>query len=130
MKPLDIPVETTQPPTGMLEAVLTELAEHLQNLVDCNTNHVIDLESLPLSTSDLSQLQQYLGKGEVDITLTTIGESHIFETGYSGIWWIQHYNPERVLISQFIEITTVPDIIKSQPEDMQLAISRFNSERI
>ena len=59
MKPLDIPVDTVQPPSGMLEAVLTELAEHLQNLVDSNTTHIIDLNSLPLSEFDISQLQQH-----------------------------------------------------------------------
>lgn len=129
MKPLDITVETAQPPTGMLEAVLTELGEHLQNLIDSNTTNIIDLNSLPLSEFDITQLEQKLGKGEVEVTLTTIGESHIFETGYNGIWWLKHYTPEQILLSQFIEITTMPDIIKSQPEDMKLALSRFNSER-
>lgn len=125
MKSLNIPVEVTQPPTGMTEAVLSELAEHLKNLIDNDTSYVIDVNSLPLSDIDIAQLEHRLGKGEVEVNLNTIGESHIFETAYNGIWWVKHYTPEKVLISQFIEITTIPHIIKSQPEDSKLALSRL-----
>jgi len=127
MKPIDLPVEVAQPSTGMAQAVLHELAGHLQQLIEAAKTEVIDITSLPMSSSDKQQLETLLGKGEVDITLNTIGESRIFETAYSGIWWIRHYTAEHKLISELIEICAVPQIIKTHPADMQQALARLQS---
>ncbi|MBC8212087.1 MAG: hydrogenase expression/formation protein [Gammaproteobacteria bacterium] len=125
--PLNLPIEIAAPSTGMAQAVLHELAGHLQQLIESGKTEVIDLTSLPMSSSDKQQLETQLGKGEVDITLTTIGESRIFETAYSGIWWIRHYTADQHLIAELIEICSVPQIIKSHPADMQQALSRLKN---
>ena len=129
MSALNIPVEISQPMSGMLPSILNELVQHLQNLIENGQPHSIDLARQPLTSIDLIELEKLLGKGELSITLNTIGDSEIFETAFSGIWWVKHYTADQVLISQFIEITNIPDIIKSQPEDMQLALSRLKSQR-
>ena len=129
MSTLNIPVEISQPASGMLPSVLSDLIQHLQNFIEKGQPHSIDLARQPLTSIDLIELEKLLGKGELSITLSTIGDSEIFETAFSGIWWVKHYTADQILISQFIEITNIPDIIKSQPEDMQLALSRLKSQR-
>lgn len=116
---MDLPIEIAQPTTGMAQAILSELIDHLPELASSGTQHVIDLTSLPMTDSDKRELASLLGRGEVSITLSTIGDSQIFETGYSGIWWIKHYTADEKLISELLEITQVPEIIKSHPEDVQ-----------
>lgn len=121
MKNLNIALEITEPKTGLTKAVLNELIEQLQIFADTGIPHVIDLTSLPMNTSDKQELQTVLGQGEVNITLSTIGDSLIYETGYSGIWWIKHFTADQVLVSERIEITMFPEIIKSHPDDIQQA---------
>lgn len=116
---LEIPVEIGAPTTGMAQAVLAELNEHLTELSFSGRQHVIDLTSLPMNDSDKRELELFLGRGEVAVTLQTMGDSQVFETGYSGIWWIKHYNADNQLIAELLEITTLPEIIKSHPEDVQ-----------
>lgn len=116
---LDIPLEIAEPNTGMAQAILAELIQHLPELALSGTQHVIDLTSLPMTESDKRELESLLGRGEVSVTLETIGDSQIFETGYSGIWWVRHYTADKQLISELLEIATVPEIIKSHPEDVQ-----------
>ena len=60
-----------------------------------------------------------------NILLSPIVDSKIFETNYSGIWWIKHYTTDGVLIAEFIEITNVPDILKSHDDDIQQSITEL-----
>ncbi|MBT3205548.1 MAG: hypothetical protein HOM14_20530 [Gammaproteobacteria bacterium] len=118
---IEIPLEIAEPTTGMVQAVLRELLEHVELLIKSGQQHVIDLTSLPLNDSDKRELKNLLGKGEVSITLSTLGDSKIFETGINGIWWIKHFNPNEQLLAELIEITTIPEIIKSHPDDIEQA---------
>lgn len=131
MKPFNVAIEIKEPKTGMAQAVLNELADKLQEFADSGKQHVIDISSLPLTHSDKQELETLLGQGEVKITLSTIGESRVIETAYSGIWWIKHFTVDDKLISELIEITRIPEIIKSQPDDVKLAATdikaRINS---
>jgi hydrogenase-1 operon protein HyaF len=125
MNPLQIPIEINHSSSGMAQALFTELAQHLQQLLDQGTEHTIDLFSLPVSDQDKQELEQLLGKGEVEITLTTVGESRIYETAYNGIWWVRHYAADELLISEFIEVSRIPEIIKSHPSDVALSADRM-----
>ena len=122
---LNIPVEVSQPGTGMADAVLNELLDHLRAFIASKQSHVIDLSSLPLSETDKRELEKRLGQGEIEATLSSMGDSKIFETKYSGIWWVKHYTTDGVLIAEFIEITTVPDILKSHGDDIQQSITEL-----
>lgn len=121
INPIELPVEVAEPGTGMARAVLSELVEHLQLLAEQGLQHVIDLTSLPMNSTDKRELEDLLGRGEVSVILSTIGDSQIFETRYSGIWWIKHYTVDQQLISELIEITQIPEIIKSHSDDIQQA---------
>jgi hydrogenase-1 operon protein HyaF len=116
---IGVPLEIAGEKSSLSQALLGELAEHLTHFAETGRPYVIDLSSLPVSDQDLQDLEQQLGQGEVDATLTTIGESKVYETQYSGIWWIKHYSPEQKLMSQFIEINDVPEIIKCHTDDIR-----------
>ena len=122
---LDIPVEIAQPSTGMADAVLHELLNHLRAFIDSNQSHVIDLSSLPMSETDKRDLEERLGQGEIRAVLSSMGDSKIFETNYSGIWWIKHYTTDEVLIAEFIEITAVPEILRSHDDDIRQSITEL-----
>jgi len=127
MNPLELPIEVSEPKTGMAQAVLSELVEQLQELADHGEPHVIDLTSLPMTTTDKHELETLLGKGEVQVTLSTLGESQIIETAYSGVWWIKHFSADNKLLAELIEVSTIPEIIKSHPDDITQAASNIKS---
>ena len=116
---IGIPLEIASEKSNLSQALLGELAEHLNHFAATGQPYVIDLSSLPVSEQDLRDLEQILGQGEVDATLNTIGESKVYETQYAGIWWIKHYSPEQKLMSQFIEINDVPEILKCHNDDIR-----------
>ncbi|MCP4075641.1 MAG: hydrogenase expression/formation protein [Gammaproteobacteria bacterium] len=119
---IEIPLEIAEPTTGMVQAVLRELLEHVELLAESGQQHVIDLTSLPLNDSDKRELENVLGKGEISVTLSTLGDSRIIETGINGIWWIKHFSPNEKLLAELIEITPFPEIIKSHPDDIKQAV--------
>ena len=124
---INLPVEVAEPKTGMAQAVFNELVDRLQEFADSGKKHVIDITSLPLTSSDKRELEELLGQGEVQVTLSTIGESQIIETAYSGIWWIKHFTADEKLISELIEITIIPEIIKSHPDDIKQAANNIKA---
>jgi hydrogenase-1 operon protein HyaF len=71
----------------------------------------------PISAFERVQLLKLLGKGELNISLSSLGESKIYETAYSGVWVVEHKNEQGQITSQFIEVTHVPDIVLSQMDD-------------
>ena len=123
---MELPVEVTEPATGMARAVLHELAEHLPVLAQDGRSHQIDLTSLPMTSGDMQELASLLGQGEVDISLRTIGESHSYETAYSGIWWVKHYSPDEQLIAELLEVALIPEILKSQATDIEQSATALN----
>ena len=57
--------------------------------------------------------------------LNALGLSQIVETQYPGVWIVTHYNDEQHITSRFIEVTTMPEILCSQTEDVMEAYSRI-----
>ena len=127
MSAINIPVEIAQPSTGMAQAVMHELHDHLQDLLDNNVTNVIDLSSLPLSEADKRELENNLGRGEISLTLDSFGNSTIHETAYSGIWWIKHYTEDGILVAELIEICRIPDIAQSHRDDIQQSLQQLNT---
>lgn len=122
---IGVSVEPKVVPTGMAQALLRELADQLKQLADHGTEDAIDLSSLPMNSADLDQLRELLGRGEVEVSLDTIGRSEIFETRYPGVWWATHYGDDGTKLTERIEITAVPQMIRSHPEDIRNAHHRL-----
>lgn len=110
---------------GSVDALLHEIATRLERFVAKGETAMIDLKSLPFSPAEYEGLRTALGRGEVSARLETIGDSELYETHYSGVWWVTHYNVEGDVIADLIEIAEVPAILHSQPEDVQDGLERL-----
>jgi hydrogenase-1 operon protein HyaF len=105
--------------------LLNEIKHALDNLIETGKTTIIDLRSIPLAPGEEKKILDTLGQGEVNAQLHALGLSEIIESQYAGVWVITHYNDEDKVISRFIEITTMPEILCSQTEDIMAAYSRL-----
>jgi hydrogenase-1 operon protein HyaF len=113
---------------GSLRALLTEITVMLERLARDRTIGSIALNSLPFAPGEYEQLRQMLGQGEVSARIEAIGPSEVVETRYPGVWWVTHYNVEGDIVADTIEITSLPEILKSQPEDINAGLELLRSQ--
>lgn len=111
--------------TGNIQPLLHEIRHALTMLLDTGEPTVIDLGTLPLSETELEQLQQQLGEGEVRAEIQALGTSLIQETRYSGVWLIRHMNESQQSVGMFIEVSKVPELLSAQTEDIQTGLVRL-----
>ncbi|HID82006.1 MAG TPA: hypothetical protein EYH06_01715 [Chromatiales bacterium] len=114
--------------TGNVRPLLHEIRHALTRLLNTGEPTVIDLGALPLSETELEQLQAQLGKGEVRAELHALGVSLIQETRYSGVWLIRHMNESQESAGMFIEISKMPELLYAQMEDIQDGLGRLEHE--
>lgn len=98
-------------------ALLHELADMLQRLIDTGKSDSIDLRRIPLFPDDLDVLHARLGEGEVTAEVTSAGSSVIRESAIPGIWWVTHFNEEDEVIAELVEVTFCPEILKTPTDD-------------
>jgi hydrogenase-1 operon protein HyaF len=113
---------------GNLRAILNEIATCLDLLVQDGTAASIDLNGLPFAPGEYEQLRQLLGQGEVAAKIEAIGPSEISETRYAGVWWVTHYNVEGDIVADSIEITVIPEILKSQQPDIEQGLELLHAQ--
>ena len=111
--------------TWNVKPLLHEVKHALKNLIEHGETSVIDLRSIPLAPGEEDKIINTLGKGEVRCLLDALGPSEIIETQYAGVWLVTHFNDENDIISRFIEITFMPEILRSQSEDVIEAYNRL-----
>ncbi len=109
--------------TQNVKPLLHEIKHALDNLIETGQSSIIDLRSIPLAPGEEDKILNTLGRGEVLAQLNALGISEIIETQYAGVWLVTHYNDENNIISRFIEVTTIPEILCSQTEDIMAAYS-------
>jgi hydrogenase-1 operon protein HyaF len=114
--------------TGNTIPLLYEICHALSKLLKFSQETIIDLHNLPLTPTEQDHLRESLGEGEVKAYLNTLGKSIVIETGISGVWYITHFNSNEQPIGKFIEITSIPSILKSQPEDIQLGLEQLTNQ--
>lgn len=108
-----------------LEALLREIERMLDTLIAEGRADSIDLHSLPFSTEDYSQLETFLGRGEVCITLDADGRSELRETVFPGIWWVRHHNGDDELTAEFLEISQIPAIAVTETIEISDGLDRL-----
>ncbi|MCX7192795.1 MAG: hypothetical protein NTY60_04110 [Proteobacteria bacterium] len=113
---------------GNIRALMNEIVACLEKLDRDDEIGMIDLNSLPFSPGEYEALRQTLGQGEVSIRIEAIGPSEIIETHYPGVWWVTHYNVEGDIVADAIEIAWLPQIIRSQPEDVRAGLARLKAQ--
>lgn len=117
----DIPIRIESAPwaTGNALPILHEIRHALVELLESGRETAIDLKSLPLGPGDDVRLLEVLGSGEVTAQLTALGKSTVRETRFGGVWFIEHFDTDEQLMGRYIEVTPIPSILKSPPEDIR-----------
>ena len=111
--------------TQNVKPLLHEIKHGLDALIETGKTSIIDLRSIPLAPGEEDKILNTLGQGEVLAQMNTLGLSEVIETQYAGVWVVTHYNDEGKIISRFIEVTTMPEIMRSQTEDILSAYGRI-----
>jgi len=114
--------------TWNVQPILHEIRHALEALLESGECSIIDLRCIPLAPGEEETLIDVLGQGEVHASLDVLGCSEIYETRFAGVWLITHYNENNTIIGRFIEITELPEILKSQDEDMSTALLELEEE--
>jgi len=114
--------------TGMALSVLAEAGRLLETLAATGEPGFIDLRSLPLSDADRSQLEDVLGRGEVQAELDVAGKSEVWETSFPGVWWIRHMGAGDKIATEEIAVCRIPEILITHPVDIEAAASRLREE--
>ena len=128
MSSLDAIPVTAEAASGNVKPLLHEVRHALKRLANGEDGTVIDLQSIPLAPGEEARIEELLGKGEVRAELDALGPSVVQETSYPGVWLVTHSNTEQVVVGRFIEVTHMPELLKSQQADIEHAISRLEHE--
>ena len=110
---------------GNVRPILFEVLHAIDKLLDDNSTTTIDLAGLPFGPGELDDLEATLGRGELFATLEALGNSHIRETAYPGVWWIEHRNANDEVTGRYIEVTRLPEILCSQDADIGAGRARL-----
>jgi len=103
---------------GNVRPLLNEVLHAVDRLLDTGEPTTIDLATLPFGPGELEHLEATLGSGELCATLDSLGTSHIRETAYPGVWWLEHRNAADEVVGRFLEVTRTPEILSSQDADI------------
>ncbi len=114
--------------TWNVEPILHEIRHALEKLLNNGESSIIDLRSIPLAPGEEEAIIETLGHGEVHARLEALGPSDIYETSYAGVWLVTHFNENDSIVSRFIEVTEIPEVLKSQREDVVHAITGLETE--
>ncbi|MET0116532.1 MAG: hydrogenase expression/formation C-terminal domain-containing protein [Sedimenticola sp.] len=121
LESIPIAVETTNP-GGLTEnalPLLHEIRHALKRLAASGESTQFDLRAIPFAPGDEERLLKLLGSGEVDAVVNALGESKVSETAYPGVWVVAHYSPENERIAFQIDVTDMPEILKTQQADIE-----------
>lgn len=113
--------------TGNAKPVLKEIQAALEKLLADGTTTTIDLGAIPFAAGDERLLDEVLGKGEIAATIEVMGRSLVEETGIPGVWRVDHFDEEGETLSRFVEITFLPEILKTQRADAEEGLAQLTS---
>ncbi len=114
--------------TWNVKPILHEIRHALGKLLNDGETSIIDLRSIPLAPGEEETIIETLGHGEVHARLDVLGPSEIYETQFAGVWLVTHYNENDSIVSRFIEVTEMPDVLRSQREDIAYALDKLVTE--
>ena len=130
-EPEDTPV-SVEPMDGTAEAwgsslsVLHEIRHGLKRLAETGASTLIDLQAMPFGPAEEAQLFDLLGEGEVQAEIDALGSTRVWETGIHGVWIIDHRNLDQQRLALHIEIAAIPDILRTQAQDIEDAIKELD----
>jgi hydrogenase-1 operon protein HyaF len=107
--------------------ILHEVRHGLSRLSETGESTLIDLHALPFGPGDEQRLLDLLGRGEVDARIDALGPTRVWETAFPGVWLVDHRNAQDERLALHIEIASVPEILRSQREDIADALVRLDA---
>ena len=121
----NIPIAVIEPThskgLNLAITLMHEIQSMLNTLLDSGQNGAIDLRARPsLGEEGYQFLKEKLGIGEVSAHIQSFGHSDVKETAFPGIWWVTHYNQDDELLTELIEVSFFPEILKSPRDDVLL----------
>jgi hydrogenase-1 operon protein HyaF len=119
-----IPV-TVELASGNVEPLLHEIGHALERLLDLGQAAVIDLRGVPLAPGEEGRILDFLGRGEVRAELDAVGLTTVDESRFAGVWVVTHHDAAGEIIGRLIEVTYVPEIIRSQVAEMRESRERL-----
>jgi hydrogenase-1 operon protein HyaF len=102
--------------------LLHEVRHALERLIESGEPTVIDMGSIPLAPGEFEKIDAALGTGEVKVVLESMGPSQIYETQFSGVWRVTHFNAANEIVGRFIEVTRIPEILLAQEADVRVGL--------
>jgi hydrogenase-1 operon protein HyaF len=120
-------IEVGDAGTHNVQPLLHEIRHALAQLLEQGKETVIDLRSIPLTPGEEAAIEQALGEGEVQAELSALGPSDFRETSYPGVWVVTHYNRDDQIVGKFVEVASVPSLLRSQTEDMAAGLRRLEA---
>ena len=108
--------------------LLHEVRHSLERLLERGEETTIDLGSIPLAPGELDKIDDALGTGEVKAMLESLGPSQIYETRFSGVWRITHFNAANEVVGRFIEVTRMPAVLFAQDVDMRASLVQLTEK--
>ena len=121
----DIPVTVMAPDAGLSGnawPLMLEIVEMVRRLLESREPAAIDLSALPLTVADKEWLRARLGIGQIRVSLDAEGPSTLDETACPGVWWVTHRDAGERVVSEFIEVAHVPELVQAHPEDIKIGL--------
>ena len=124
----DLHVEPGESLTHNVQPLLNEVRHALVKLLDDGRSTVIDLRSIPLAPGEEQKLLDELGEGEVYAQLKALGSTNFIETHYPGVWIVEHFNNNEEVIGKFIEVCDIPELLRSQQDDIREGLEQLQTQ--
>ena len=102
--------------------LLHEVRHALERLLEAGEPTTIDLGAIPLAPGEFEKIDAALGTGEVKVVLEAMGPSQIYETQFSGVWRITHFNAADEVVGRYVEVTRIPEILLAQEADVRVGL--------
>jgi hydrogenase-1 operon protein HyaF len=112
---------------GISLPILHEIRHGLKRLAETGENTLIDLSTIPFAPADEARLLGLLGEGEVRAEVNALGPTWVWESGVHGVWLVDHRNLEGQRLTLHIEIARIPDILRTQRQDVEDAIMELDA---
>jgi hydrogenase-1 operon protein HyaF len=127
LKTIAVKVEPTSPEeidafTLNVVPLLHEVKHALQRLLETGEPTTIDLGSIPLAPGEFEKIDAALGTGEVKVALEAMGPSQIYETQFSGVWRVTHFNAANEVVGRYVEVSRMPEILLAQETDVRIGL--------
>ncbi len=109
-------------------AVVNEIESMLAKLADTGICGSIDLRSLPMAPGDREVLRRIFSEGEVSAVIRAFGQTQVYESVVRGVWWVEHQNEDGNVSAEFIEVTHMPEILKTPLDDVADGLDVLHSQ--